>query len=299
MDAAGTTVSGTYCWPQGFWVDLNNVEGAPVIVNKNNPNYKFDKIVKNFYAESVWYLEQERTDHIFRNFGCDYSFVDASINYRVIDKLIELWEEFGFDKDIELKMSTPTRYLKQLKDVNKEFYKDKQKSWPIRRDDGFPFGNDPNQFMSGYYSSRSLIKKSMREVDRAFQSNLRMTTSHVLRQDLGIEAVNEILKYQGLVQEGAGTLIHHDAISGTGTEHFMTDTLNRAKKVRSRVIEFSQKIVQDKLKNVYNITTGKLDSGLKIIESPTNFTSEYAKEKEILMIVQNPSPQKRNEIIEF
>jgi hypothetical protein len=125
MDAAGTTVSGTYCWPQGFWVDLNNVEGAPVIVNKNNPNYKFDKIVKNFYAESVWYLEQERTDHIFRNFGCDYSFVDASINYRVIDKLIELWEEFGFDKDIELKMSTPTRYLKQLKDVNKEFYKDK------------------------------------------------------------------------------------------------------------------------------------------------------------------------------
>ena len=57
MDAKGTTVSGTYCWPQGFWVDLNNVEGAPLVVNRDSPDYKFDQIVKNFYAETVWYLE--------------------------------------------------------------------------------------------------------------------------------------------------------------------------------------------------------------------------------------------------
>jgi len=32
-----------------------------------------------------------------RPFGCDMAFVDASVNYRIMDELIKVWHEYGFD----------------------------------------------------------------------------------------------------------------------------------------------------------------------------------------------------------
>ena len=48
-----------------------------MILNKNNKGYKFDKLVKSFYQDIVKSFEQERTNHIFKPFGCDFAFIDA------------------------------------------------------------------------------------------------------------------------------------------------------------------------------------------------------------------------------
>lgn len=89
-----------------------------MILKKNQTGYKFDKLVKGLYEEVTEYLANERTEHVFRPFGCDMSYVDAEMNYIITDQLISTWKELGYNDDIEIKYSTPTSYLASMKAVN-------------------------------------------------------------------------------------------------------------------------------------------------------------------------------------
>jgi len=85
LDQQRNTSLGAYCWPGGFWADTNYLLDVPIILNKNDPGYRFDKLVKALYQEMSEYLDNERTNHVFRPFGCDMAFVDAKVNYKIID----------------------------------------------------------------------------------------------------------------------------------------------------------------------------------------------------------------------
>lgn len=74
--------------------------------------------MKGLYEEVSEYLENERTQHVFRPFGCDMAFVDAEMNYIITDQLLSTWKELGYNDDIEIKYSTPTAYLASMKTVN-------------------------------------------------------------------------------------------------------------------------------------------------------------------------------------
>jgi len=89
----------------------------------------------------VDYLAHEKTNHIFRPFGCDMAFVDAKVNYKIMDTLFEVWDELGFNEDIQLKWSTPTKYLQFMRDVNDDYrrYGGPNQGWHVRRDDMFPY----------------------------------------------------------------------------------------------------------------------------------------------------------------
>jgi hypothetical protein len=103
--------------------------------------------VKGLYEEVSEYLENERTEHVFRPFGCDMAYVDAEMNYIITDQLIETWKELGFNDDIEIKYSTPTTYLTQMKAVNQEWSdQTPHAGWPIRRDGTFPYGSAPDVY---------------------------------------------------------------------------------------------------------------------------------------------------------
>ena len=96
--------------------------------------------MKNLYEEMVEYFKNERTNHVFRLFGCDMSFVDAKLNYKIMDTLFEVWEELGLNEDMELRWSTPTKYLQAMQEVNDDWEEDdKEEGWPIRHDDSFPY----------------------------------------------------------------------------------------------------------------------------------------------------------------
>lgn len=89
----------------------------------------------------VEYFQNERTNHVFRLFGCDMSFVDAKINYKIMDELLKVWGQLGLNEDMEIRYSTPSKYLAAIQDVNDDWEEDNnQKGWPIRRDDSFPYG---------------------------------------------------------------------------------------------------------------------------------------------------------------
>ena len=136
-----------------------------MILKKNETNYKFDKLVKGLYEEVNAYLENERTEHVFRPFGCDMAYVDAEMNYIITDQLLAVWNELGYNDDIEIKYSTPTKYLAQMKEVNQEWTDETAHSgWPLRRDGTFPFGSAPDVYQNGYYSTRPQLKKDIRSV---------------------------------------------------------------------------------------------------------------------------------------
>jgi len=86
------------------------------------------------------YLDNERSNHVFRPFGCDMAFVDAKVNYKIMDELFKMWEKLGLNKDMELRWSTPTRFAKEMQNVNANLnHTDKHAGWPIRRDDSYPY----------------------------------------------------------------------------------------------------------------------------------------------------------------
>lgn len=95
-----------------------------------------------------------------------------------MDELIKIWNELGFDKDIELKYSSPTKYVSQMSEFNN---KTADFDWKIRRDDTFPYAQNPDLFMSGYYTSRPQVKKNIRDLTQSFHSSLRMTSQQAIR----------------------------------------------------------------------------------------------------------------------
>jgi hypothetical protein len=127
---------------------------APMILNKNDKNYNMDNRVRAFYANMLDHGEIERSNHIFNTFGCDMAYIDAKTNYKIMDELIIRWNELGFNKTIELKYSTPTEYVKALSEVNNGEWNKTGKKWPIRKDDMFPYSQNPNRYWNGYYTSR-------------------------------------------------------------------------------------------------------------------------------------------------
>jgi hypothetical protein len=130
---------GHYCWPTGFWADTNYPLDVPIILDKSNPNYRFDKLARALYEEANDYLATELTPHMFRPFGCDFAYVDADVNYAIIKHLFQVWDELGFNNDIQLLWSTPTKFMQYMKEVNDDWTKEGDKAWPIRRDDSFPY----------------------------------------------------------------------------------------------------------------------------------------------------------------
>ena len=78
-----------------------------------------------------------------RPFGCDMAYVDAQVNYLIMDELMYVWKELDLDKDIKLVYSTPTKYYTALKKDNAGAIIEKG-GWPVRKDDSFPIAQRSN-----------------------------------------------------------------------------------------------------------------------------------------------------------
>jgi hypothetical protein len=77
-----------------------------------------------------------------------------------------MWNELGFNDEIEILYSTPTKYLDAMKEVNQEWLAQKgsgvpaeHHGWPIRHDDSFPYSQTNDIFLNGFYSTRPHMKK--------------------------------------------------------------------------------------------------------------------------------------------
>jgi hypothetical protein len=286
MDQQKNSTLGSYCWPGGFWVDTNYLFDVPLVLNKNNPKYKFDKLVKNLYEEMVEYFKNERTNHVFRLFGCDMSFVDAKLNYKIMDTLFEVWNELGLNEDMELRWSTPTKYLQAMQEVNDDWEEDdKEEGWPIRHDDSFPYSQNPGQMMNGFYTSRPHLKKSIRDFSNTFYSSQRLVSQSFIRKDFGNKKVEEMMMYQYSILDHLGVLQHHDAITGTSKRHVAGNFNDKAIVARREVNEMNIKFLKEKLELQYPFKIGKIDIDMGFKETHTNYTAKYSHKNDTMIII--------------
>lgn len=293
------SVLGSYCWPAGFWVDSAYKVDAPVILNRKDANYDFEGKVRAFYEGMLQHFTMEKTNHAFRPFGCDMSHIDASINFKISDALISTWNRLGFNETMELLYSTPSRFVQELSKINNNEWNKTGEVWPIRRDDMFPYAQNPDQFWTGYYTTRPHIKKNIRDLTRALHSSLRLTAQQVLRQDLDSKARITSMMTQFNVLDVLGNSVHHDAITGTSPGFVMGDFNDKAREFKSRILEYTSHLLIDKIAQHHNVKVSSLHGSLEYWQTHNKFTSPFSHYGELLITVKNPSIQDREELIEL
>lgn len=85
--------------------------------------------------------------------GCDFQFSNAHLNFVNIDKMIKyINDRFS---NVTLLYSTPGQYLDALIASNT--------TWPVRYDDLFPYADKPQDYWTGYFTSRAGAKKQVRD----------------------------------------------------------------------------------------------------------------------------------------
>ena len=314
----GQNALNSYCWPKGFWADTNYLIDSPITLNKTQSDYKFDDLVKSLYADVSDRFDQDnKTQQLFQPFGCDMAFVDAKINYKIMDKLMVLWKELGFDKDVEIKYSTPTIFYQHMQTQNNKFIaaaqlssnstanstsndtKNSTEGWTIRRDDSFPYQPSQKTYMNGYYSARPHLKKKVREFTQTFHSSLRLLSQQMLRKDTDENKTAEVLQFQSGILESLGNLQSFEAITGTSNQLLSGQYYSNAKTGKKEVMQMNQKFLTEKIYTDFGIKVEKLDSDMNFNFDDDEISSPYSHNNKTLLVVQNPSQQKREQIVEI
>jgi hypothetical protein len=310
----GQNALSSYCWPKGFWADENYLIDSPIALNKSQGDYKFDDLVKSLYADVTERFEQDSSAHLFQPFGCDMAFVDAKVNYKIMDRLVEVWKELGFDKDVDIKYSTPTIFYQNVAQQNEQFALarnatknetsseskgESREGWTVRRDDTFPYQPTKSTYLSGYYSARPQLKQKVRELSQSFHSSLRLLSQQVLKKDADPSQTADVLQFQTGILESLGDLQSYEAITGTSNQFLSGKYYASAQTGKRLVDEMNAKLLAEKLLHDYGIKVDKLQSDMKFKFEDSDLTSSYAHDNKTLMIVQNPSQQKREQMVEI
>ncbi|XP_063544999.1 lysosomal alpha-mannosidase-like isoform X1 [Cydia strobilella] len=198
----------TYSPPAGFCFDvLCNDE--PIIDDVSSPMYNADAKVTTFLefvlAQSTYY----RSNNVLVTMGGDFTFMDASLWFDNLDKLIKHANLKAAKENLKVKLfySTPTCYLKAVKDANPTL--------PIKQDDFFPYASDSTAYWTGYYTSRPTTKRMERETNNFLQT-FKMLQSLTNLPESNMFILNELKSAMGMMQ-------HHDAITGTEKQHVTHD----------------------------------------------------------------------------
>uniref|UniRef100_A0A182K5Y1 Alpha-mannosidase n=1 Tax=Anopheles christyi TaxID=43041 RepID=A0A182K5Y1_9DIPT len=205
-----------YQAPPGFCFDIL-CSDEPFMDNpysaENNVKAKVDKFLYyvNLQAESY------RTNNIILTMGGDFTYMDANVYFKNMDKLIKYTNALQANgSNVNVFYSTPSCYLKALHDVGI--------TWPTKSDDFFPYSSDPHSFWTGYYTSRPTSKRFERVGNHFLQVCKQLTALAPTRE-------SHMEPHLNMLREAMGVMQHHDAITGTEKQHVANDyarMLNRA-----------------------------------------------------------------------
>nr|CAH0110923.1 unnamed protein product [Daphnia galeata] len=200
--------------PPGFCFDIL-CSDLPVIDNVKSKEYNVDQRVSEFLKYCQQQSEAYATDHILLTMGGDFTYQDANVWYKNMDKLIKYANERQTNGSrFNLLYSTPSCYVKSLNSV--------KKSWPLKTDDFFPYGSDAHSYWTGYFTSRPAFKYMVRQGSNLLQACKQMDSalSWSSSRSTNKGDVNVMKRAMGIAQ-------HHDAVSGTEKQAVVQDYQSR------------------------------------------------------------------------
>lgn len=150
--------------------------------------------------------------------GCDFTYANARMGFENIDRLIKYFNKNN-GENMEAFYSTPGAYLDGM-------YSDNV-TWPVQYDDMFPYADNPQDYWTGYFSSRAGNKKQVRDGQallHAYGSSLAVEAIKTTTTD---KAMSKIMSAREEMLDAMGVFQHHDAVSGTAKQAVAEDYARR------------------------------------------------------------------------
>uniref|UniRef100_A0A1A9ZH71 Alpha-mannosidase n=1 Tax=Glossina pallidipes TaxID=7398 RepID=A0A1A9ZH71_GLOPL len=198
--------------PPGFCFDILCAD-EPIIDGKHSPENNVKRRVDDFFKFVRKQAQYYRTNQIIITMGGDFTYQDANVYYKNLDKLIRYANARQANgSEINLLYSTPSCYLKALHDADI--------SWPTKDDDFFPYASDPHAYWTGYFTSRPTLKRFERVGNHFLQVCKQLTA-------LPPTMYPEWSSHLSFMRETMGIMQHHDAVTGTEKQKVAYDYAKR------------------------------------------------------------------------
>jgi hypothetical protein len=164
----------SYCSPENFSYDVFESNNDPFVLDKKLSTYNAEQRGAEFMELINHWKQHYRTNHILIPMGCDFSYTNAKMNFESMDKLI------GFINakyhNTTVMYSTPGTYVKAVSALNV--------TWPVRYADMFPYADLPEDYWTGYFTSRPNYKKYVRDGQANLLASNKLYSAKVIDQEL-------------------------------------------------------------------------------------------------------------------
>lgn len=149
--------------------------------------------------------------------GGDFRYVNAHLEFTNLDRLINYVNTKY--TNITLLYSTPGEYIDVLYNSNL--------SWPTRYDDMFPYADKPEDYWTGYFTSRPGAKWQVREGQAFMHASNWLYSLKALDVNSTDDDIREILAAKDAMMDAMGIYQHHDAVTGTAKQYVADDYTHR------------------------------------------------------------------------
>lgn len=218
----GQFIAGHYEAPSSFCYDQRCADPA-IQDDKRLYDYNVKERVDTFVNLMYEYFAHSKGQDIMLTMGTDFGYENANTWFKNLEKLIKYVNEDG---RVNVFYSTVQDYTDaKLKTARKEVMEALQRkdlkaahasAWTVKTDDFFPYSDCPHCMWTGYFTSRSALKRAIREGDAYLQVAKQLESIFGKYPDNLVE-----------FEEAMAIAQHHDAATGTSRQHVAYDYMKR------------------------------------------------------------------------
>ncbi|XP_017257760.1 alpha-mannosidase [Daucus carota subsp. sativus] len=195
-----------YSPPTGFHFEVND-DTVPVQDDPLLFDYNVKDRVNDFIAAAITQANVTRTNHVMWTMGDDFQYQYAETWFKQMDKLIHY---VNLDGRVNALYSTPSLYTDAKNAANS--------SWPLKRNDYFPYADGENAYWTGFFTSRPALKGYIRMLSGYYLA-ARQLEFLAGRRTTGNSTFS--------LGDALGIAQHHDAVTGTAKQHTTDDYAKR------------------------------------------------------------------------
>ncbi|CAD8082066.1 unnamed protein product [Paramecium primaurelia] len=227
---------GYYSSPRGFDFDVTNPNRQQV--TDSNLQSKTDELARYFNQQQNSY----KGKILAHTLGMDFQWSDAASYFGQMDRVINKVNNNTEKYKMIIQYGTPKQYIQALYEQNI--------TYPSQQEDFFPYADYPNQYWSGYFTSRSAFKGYVRRIGRYFQQ-IKLFYSF-MKINNQCKSLCDETNLKNLA-EALGTAQHHDAITGTAKQYVNNDYI---KMIKTAYQEMNKQVstLLNSLSNTQSIT---------------------------------------------
>ena len=88
-------------------------------------------------------------------------------------------------------------------------------AWPVKTDDMFPYADHPNEYWTGYFTSRANSKSQVRFAQANLHASNKLFAEKSIAQETTDEEISKMQNVKEEMLDANGINQHHDAVTGT------------------------------------------------------------------------------------